>query len=178
MGKNNNKDFIMGSLIGGLIGAAAAMFLAPKSGKEIRDNLGQQANMVKDRTGRFTSGTLEKSSGLANAAREKTASLSQVVSGQSSQIMNKVRDITGASKGQTEFIEKEVADAMEQISEGASTPKAEGQPVGQSDGPGQSEVGISASIAEAVEAIEKDEIKGQPQLEAQVGSEDKVNTNS
>lgn len=172
MGKNNNKDFIMGSLIGGLIGAAAAMFLAPKSGKEIRDNLGQQANMMKDRTGRFTSGTLEKSSGLANAAREKTASLSQVVTGQSAQIMNKVRDMTSGSKGQTEFIEKEVADAMEQISEGASTPKAEGQ----SDG--QSEVGISASIAEEVEAIEKDEIKGQPQSEAQVGSEDKVKTNS
>lgn len=169
MGKsNNNKDFLIGSLVGGLIGAATALFLAPKTGKEVRENLGQQANVMKDRTGRFTSGAFEKSSGFANVAKEKTASLSQVVTEQSSQIMNKVRNITSTSKGETDFIEKEVADALVQISEDepSTSPK---------DGQGD-EHAISASIAEAVDAIENDEKKVLPQ--AQLGSEDQVKTNS
>lgn len=168
MGKNNNKDFIFGSLVGGLIGAAAALFFAPKSGKEIRENLGQQANVMRDRTGRFTNDALEKSSGLANMAKEKTASLSQVVTEQSSQIMNKVRDITSTSKGQSDIIEKEVADAIEQISDETSTTKEKGH----------SEDATTDSIAEAIDAIAIDENKQQPQSEAQIDSEDKMKTNS
>ena len=58
--KNNGKDFIIGSLVGGLVGAATALFLAPKSGKEIRDNLSEQASVMKNRTGKLTNDALEK----------------------------------------------------------------------------------------------------------------------
>ncbi|MGM7720819.1 YtxH domain-containing protein [uncultured Metabacillus sp.] len=164
----NNKDFLMGSLIGGLVGAAAALFLAPKSGKEIRENLGQQANVMRDRTGKFTSQTLEKGTGLANVAKEKTASLSQVVTEQSSQIMNKVRDITSASKGQSDVVQKEVAEALEQVSDGASTPQEDRK---------KNDEGISAAIAEAVDAIEQDENKDQSEEEVKTTIRDEVKTN-
>jgi gas vesicle protein len=155
MGKNN-KDFIVGSIIGGLVGAATALFLAPKSGKEIRDNLGQQANVMKDRTGKFTNGALEKGSGIASVAKEKTASLSQVLTEQSSQIMNKVRDIKSTSNGQGDFVEKEVADALEQISGEASTSNTNEKTEDQA---------ISESITEAVEAFEEDDKKEQPKAD-------------
>src|SRR5699024_11997693 len=45
----NSKDFIIGTLIGGIVGAGVALFLAPKSGKELRGDLNQGAMQVKDR---------------------------------------------------------------------------------------------------------------------------------
>jgi gas vesicle protein len=166
MGKNNSKDFIVGSLVGGMIGAVTALFLAPKSGKEIRDDLGQQASIVKGRTEKFTNQTLEKSAGLANVAKEKTVSLSQVVSEQSSQIMNKVRDLTNTTNEQRDVIETEVADALEQISgETPVTPK-------------EAQAELPTAIVEAVHAIESDVNNEQPQTNDQVSSEDKVKTNS
>jgi gas vesicle protein len=167
MGKNNSKDFIVGSLVGGLIGAATALFLAPKSGKEIREDLGQQATMVKKRTGRMTSDALEKSSGIANAAKEKTVSLSQAVTEQSSQIMNKVRDMKGTTKGQSDFIEKEIEEAMEQISDDSATSNKDN---GQTD--------QSVAVVEPVDSGYDNDKKVQQQAKANDNSEDQLKTNS
>lgn len=120
MAKNSNgKDFIIGSLIGGLVGAATALFLAPKSGKEMRNNLGQQASMMKERTGKITNGALEKGSEFAAVAKDKTSSLSQVVTEQSSQIMDKVRSITNTSNSeeQADVVEKEIMNALEELND-------------------------------------------------------------
>lgn len=150
MGKNNNnKNFVIGSLVGGIVGAAAALFFAPKSGKEIRENLGQQANAMKDRTGRITSDAFEKGTGIANVAKEKSVSLSQVVSEQSSQIMNKVRDITSSSKGQADIVENQVGEALDQISKSSAASETDVQ----------NNENVSDAIAEAVEAISEDEKK-------------------
>ncbi|MDQ0224567.1 YtxH domain-containing protein [Metabacillus niabensis] len=121
----SNRDFMIGSIVGGLIGAAAALMLAPKSGKEIREELGQQANKMKEQSGRFSAEQIfEKGSDFVNVAKDKTSTLSQVVSEQSSQIMNKVRDITKNSNGQAnDVIENMVGDALEQIAEDSTEPK-------------------------------------------------------
>ncbi|MDQ0231080.1 YtxH domain-containing protein [Metabacillus malikii] len=117
----SNRDFMVGSIIGGLIGAAAALMLAPKSGREIRDDLGQQASKLKEQTGKISKEELiEKGSEFVNIAKEKSASLSQVVTEQSSQIMDKVKDITKNSGGQQDqTIESIVGDALKEISEDA-----------------------------------------------------------
>lgn len=96
----NSKDFLIGTLVGGIVGATTALFLAPKSGKELRDNIGEQAIIVKEKTGKITNDALEKSNEFAAIAKEKSANLSQAVSDQSSQIMNKVRDLKSTSKVQ------------------------------------------------------------------------------
>jgi len=121
----SNRDFMIGSIVGGLIGAAAALMLAPKSGKEIREELGQQANKMKEQSGRFSADQIfEKGSDFVNVAKDKTSTLSQVVSEQSSQIMNKVRDITKNSNGQAnDVIENMVGDALEQIADNSTEPK-------------------------------------------------------
>jgi gas vesicle protein len=52
--QNKNEDssssFLLGALIGGLVGAAAAIFLAPKSGRELRNTLNNQAGTIKEKT--------------------------------------------------------------------------------------------------------------------------------
>ncbi|MGG3800073.1 YtxH domain-containing protein [Metabacillus fastidiosus] len=118
MSKNdlNSKDFLIGALVGSAIGAAAALFLAPKAGKDFRIEISQKATEVRDRTSEFKNNAIEKSGNLASYAKEKTANLSQIVSEQSSQIMNKVRDFKGSSQEQADIAESEIADALKEVS--------------------------------------------------------------
>ncbi|WP_233487845.1 YtxH domain-containing protein [Aerococcus sp. 1KP-2016] len=44
----NTGSFLLGAIIGGTAGAVAALLFAPKSGRELRDDLNQQANVIRD----------------------------------------------------------------------------------------------------------------------------------
>lgn len=92
MGKKDNNFFI-GTLIGGLVGAATALFLAPKSGRDLRNDLNTQASVVKGKTERWREEAAQRGSELASVAKEKSTNFSQTVSEQSSQIMTKVKDL-------------------------------------------------------------------------------------
>ncbi|WNB93118.1 YtxH domain-containing protein [Bacillus sp. NEB1478] len=85
---NNNqnidsKDFMIGALVGGMLGAAAALLLAPKPGKELRSELNDQAVYLKD-----------KSTEISQMAREKSSNIVKTVSEQSNQMATKVKDLT------------------------------------------------------------------------------------
>jgi gas vesicle protein len=47
---DSSSSFLLGALIGGLVGAAAAIFLAPNSGRELRSTLNSQAGTLKEKT--------------------------------------------------------------------------------------------------------------------------------
>ncbi|MBN3556464.1 YtxH domain-containing protein [Fictibacillus nanhaiensis] len=88
MSNNNNqnidsKDFIIGALVGGMLGAAAALLLAPKAGKELRSDLNEQAVYLKDKSNEFS-----------HLAREKSSNIVKTVSEQSNQVATKVKDLT------------------------------------------------------------------------------------
>lgn len=78
----NGKDFIIGVLIGGIIGATTALLLAPKTGTELRGNLSTQAGQLKEKTMDFSS-----------TAKEKTTQLSKQIQEQSGQLVDKVKAI-------------------------------------------------------------------------------------
>jgi gas vesicle protein len=48
--EDSSSSFLLGALIGGLVGAAAAIFLAPKSGRELLSTLNNQAGTIKEKT--------------------------------------------------------------------------------------------------------------------------------
>ncbi|MFS0775653.1 YtxH domain-containing protein [Neobacillus sp. 3P2-tot-E-2] len=48
--EDTSSSFLLGALIGGLVGAAAAIFLAPKSGRDLRSTLNNQAGTLKEKT--------------------------------------------------------------------------------------------------------------------------------
>lgn len=83
----SSNSFILGALIGGLVGAAAALLFAPKTGKELRSTLTNQAGSIMDKSGSLRENVVSKSSELAS----KTASLSQGIVLQSSELVNKVK---------------------------------------------------------------------------------------
>lgn len=117
----NSKDFLIGTLIGGIVGATTALFLAPKSGKELRDNIGEQAVIVKEKTGKITNDAREKSNEFAALAKEKSANLTQVVSEQSTQIMNKVRDLKSSKDQNGEQSENNPEDVKLNLAPEASS---------------------------------------------------------
>ncbi|MBS4191657.1 YtxH domain-containing protein [Bacillus sp. FJAT-49705] len=94
----NTKDFLIGALIGGMVGAAAALFLAPKSGKELRSNLNEQAIVLKEKTDQFRDTAKAKGTQLAVVAKEKSNVIAQTVSKQSTDIVNKVKNLTPTVK--------------------------------------------------------------------------------
>ena len=86
----NIKDFVIGALVGGIVGAAAGLLLAPKAGRELRDDVAHQAVNLKD-----------KSMELSSTAKEKTTQLSQQLKEQSTQLVDKVK--SKSSKAPTVF---------------------------------------------------------------------------
>jgi len=90
--KSSNR-FLLGALIGGVVGAAAALLLAPKSGKEFRITLSNQAGSIMDKSGQFRENVMNKSNEIVS----KTSSLSQEIVQQSTGLLNKVKGIAAKS---------------------------------------------------------------------------------
>ena len=104
--ETSSKEFILGAVIGGAIGAATALFLAPKSGTELRQDLNTQAGLLKERSyewkdqavtkgNELATTAKEKSAELSTLAKEKSAELSQTVQTQSNAVVEKVKSFKG-----------------------------------------------------------------------------------
>lgn len=52
--QNQGNDLLKGALLGGLLGGAAALLLAPKSGKELRDDIGDTYQSITEKAQDFT----------------------------------------------------------------------------------------------------------------------------
>lgn len=89
----NTKDFLIGALIGGIVGATTALFLAPKSGKELRSDINEQAIVLKEKTEQLRETAKTKGTELAAVAKDKTNALTQTVSKQSTEFVNKVKNL-------------------------------------------------------------------------------------
>lgn len=90
----SSKNFLVGAVIGGVVGAAAALLLAPKAGKELRDDLNHQVNQLVEKTNQLSDEVGEKSSELAAKTKEKTASISKAVVQQSKDLVNKAKNLS------------------------------------------------------------------------------------
>ncbi len=94
--KNNDqqihaKDFLLGALVGGIVGSLTALLLAPKSGKELREDLLEQTKYVRDKTEYMKEIALQRGSEIANIAKEKTSQWTRAVQEQSQDFIQKVK---------------------------------------------------------------------------------------
>lgn len=64
------KEFLVGVAVGGFIGAISALLFAPKSGKELREDIGQQYHKVAEKTQEIAGVVNQKSQAVAGKARE------------------------------------------------------------------------------------------------------------
>lgn len=84
--ESGSGSFIAGALVGAVIGAAAALFLAPKSGKEFRGDLNNQVTTLK-----------EKSQSSKSDSDNEGGGLKQQLKDQSSKVVDKVKGMKGGS---------------------------------------------------------------------------------
>lgn len=94
----NTKDFLIGTLIGGIVGASAALLLAPKSGKELRSDISEQAQIAKEKTTALTSTAYEKGNEWAQIAKDKSSDIAKTVQAQSQQVIEKVKEVANKVK--------------------------------------------------------------------------------
>lgn len=67
--------------------------MAPKTGKELRSDLNEQARNLSEKTEKLRQTAMEKGTALADTAKEKTSSVTEIVSNKSSGIVNKVKSL-------------------------------------------------------------------------------------
>jgi gas vesicle protein len=79
---NNSRVFLVGAVIGGVLGATAALLLAPKAGKELREDLSEAYENLS-----------EKAQDLAETASKRSHSFAKNVSSQTSGWMEKAHDL-------------------------------------------------------------------------------------
>lgn len=147
----NTKDFVIGALIGGIIGAGAALLLAPKPGKELISDISEQASVLKDKTSKIRDTAMEKGTVLAGTAKEKTTALSSTVSKQSSEIVNKVKGFTSKNKE-----ENQSDNVTEDAAESINTAYNEGFPEGNSP---VNDTEIQLKLDETKQAFDETELK-------------------
>ncbi len=112
----NSKDFMIGTLIGGIVGAATALLLAPKSGKDLRNDLNEQAGVLKEKTGQWKDSAVEKSNEFAAVAKEKSSAISKSVQEQSNNVVGKIKSYRSENNPQ-----EEVSEGLQDVSVGEST---------------------------------------------------------
>ena len=119
----NSKDFLIGALVGGIIGAAAALFLAPKSGAELRGDVSTQATQLKEKTVDLSSTAREKTSQLSTQLKEKSGPLVDKVKSIKSKTPTLMDDGTASSEGEEpiDFMETVTNTIEEVVNENADT---------------------------------------------------------
>jgi len=80
----NGKDFLIGMLVGSIIGASVAFLMAPKSGRELRQDLSEGYESVSRKTqelarqvGQYSEALLDKVKEMAQQVKEEVQSLTQ-----------------------------------------------------------------------------------------------------
>ncbi|WP_442601405.1 YtxH domain-containing protein [Paenibacillus sp. KN14-4R] len=84
MANQRVKDWVIGSLVGGAVGAVTALLLAPKSGRELRADIAEGYDTVS-----------EKTKEIAVAVGEKTQEIAKVVGEQTSEWIGAAKDVAG-----------------------------------------------------------------------------------
>ena len=69
----NMKDFVIGALVGGIVGAAAGLLLAPKAGSELRGDVAHQAVNIKDKSVELSQQLKDQSTQLVDKVKAKTS---------------------------------------------------------------------------------------------------------
>lgn len=71
--ENRGWEFLTGFLLGGVVGAAAALLLAPASGEEVRETLRERGIELRARAGELTEEAQKRATELAEEARTRAA---------------------------------------------------------------------------------------------------------
>lgn len=139
--EKSSNHFLFGVFIGGVVGAAAALLLSPKTGKELRGNICTQAGSLLGKTAQLRENATNKSGLIIS----KTSSFSQGLVQQSTDLINKAKKKTNTgNKDESEINYIPIGGTVEKMN-------SERTSLGRSD--------IQKKIEEAKKALDEEENK-------------------
>jgi gas vesicle protein len=104
--KVGTKEFVLGAIVGGVVGAAAAIWYSQKPRKDLKEAINEHAMAVKDKAESFQKTAKTKMSDLTAITKDKTSTLTQTFTQQSSELLSKLNHKNSNQSGDTqaEFI--------------------------------------------------------------------------
>ncbi|MFA8439233.1 YtxH domain-containing protein [Pueribacillus sp. YX66] len=111
---NSSKNFLLGAVVGGIVGAVTALLLAPKSGKEMRTDLNQQASALKERSLELKDTAVERGSEWIAVAKEQSQQVASKVKGMTEQMKS---ENTGPLTNKNPFLEENTTTSSAKIEE-------------------------------------------------------------
>ncbi len=156
-------SFLLGAIVGGVIGAAAALFLAPKTGKEMREDFTTQTSHLKekgieisaaakDKATEFTSIAKDKATEYSSVAKDKATEYSSVAKDKASEFSNAAKEKTGEVTKSIQEQSGQLVDKVKSIRSKTSIPLDDGTVSAEGEEP-------TKFVEEAVEQLDdEDEI--------------------
>lgn len=121
------SSFLLGAIVGGVIGAATALFLAPKTGKEMRDDFSTQASQIKEKSIELSAIAKDKATEYGAVAKDKATEYGAVAKDKASEYgaiaKDKASDITTIAKEKTEEVTKTIQQQSEQVADKVKSAK-------------------------------------------------------
>jgi gas vesicle protein len=92
MANERGKDLLVGAVVGGLLGAVTALLFAPKSGRELRADISEQAHAVSEKTQHVAEQFVDKSKQVATTVGTKTQEIAKTVSEHTTEWAGKAKE--------------------------------------------------------------------------------------
>ncbi len=96
------KSFILGTLVGGAIGALTALLLAPKSGRELRRDIADTSTDIYDRASDYVTQTVQdgknKAQSIINSAKHKADMIISDANEYKDSVHSKIDNLKDAAK--------------------------------------------------------------------------------
>jgi gas vesicle protein len=87
------KDFIVGTILGTIVGAVAAVLLTPKTGREVRAKLSFQVENLAEKTQKLALDVSDTTQRIASEVSDMTQEIAKTLSAHSSQLAGKANGI-------------------------------------------------------------------------------------
>ncbi|WP_404332420.1 YtxH domain-containing protein [Mesobacillus maritimus] len=85
---NKQKGLALGTVVGAAVGATATLLVSPKSGDEVREDIGNQLTKGKNKTAEMKNELTNKLGELSEIVNESTSTVSQSVKEKCEKVMN------------------------------------------------------------------------------------------
>lgn len=89
---------LTGAVIGGIVGAAAALLFAPKKGSELRQDIADKSRQLKDKTQAVMQNVSEKAQDIAQQASDKAQRFAFNVTGNAKAVGDKMSELGDKAK--------------------------------------------------------------------------------
>lgn len=125
---NNNmsgKDFVIGAFVGGIIGACAALLLAPKSGRELRDDLSVGYQTASKKTQEIAKNVGEQTEVIVGKVKEVAEHVKEDVHTWTKGAASTTKEVIEEAEQAVQYVKDEVAVGLDKITEDQSENKSE-----------------------------------------------------